>query len=161
MKRTHCRRGHELTDANSYLYKNSIRCKICNSENTAKWREGRQVGYANSRKTECPKGHPYDQENTRYWQGKRICKACAKVNADWQRLKRYGISKDDYAALLEQQSNCCAVCQREFDRTPHIDHDHETGRVRGLLCYPCNSGLGQFQDDTEVLKKAIAYLENC
>jgi len=71
--------------------------------------------------------------------------------------RRYGIGADEVDALLEAQGGVCAICGREPAR-PHVDHCHRTGRVRGILCGPCNQGLGQFQDNVEVMDAAAAYL---
>jgi hypothetical protein len=60
-------------------------------------------------------------------------------------LKRYGLTPATYAAILEKQGNRCRICRVPFDGTPHIDHDHETGFVRGLLCGPCNGRLGWYE----------------
>lgn len=56
--------------------------------------------------------------------------------------RRYGITRADYDALLEIQKGCCAVCRLPFKRKPSVDHDHETGKVRGILCQPCNTVEG-------------------
>ena len=74
--------------------------------------------------------------------------------------RRYGITADDAALLLEDEGGRCAICRTELDvTTMHVDHDHRTGRVRGALCFNCNGGLGQFGDDIERLEAAIRYLE--
>lgn len=75
--------------------------------------------------------------------------------------KKVGITEEDYLDLLHDQDGKCAVCGRHSDeasRRLSIDHDHKTGRVRGLLCHKCNVGLGMFNDDTGVLNRAIDYL---
>jgi hypothetical protein len=72
-------------------------------------------------------------------------------------MRRYGISAAQADAMLEEQDGLCAICQER--PAEHVDHDHETGAVRGLLCFNCNGGLGQFRDRVDILKKAIAYLE--
>jgi hypothetical protein len=63
--------------------------------------------------------------------------------------------------MLAAQGGGCAICGRAPSTkiSLHIDHDHETGRIRGLLCFVCNNGLGQFQEDPAVLRKAAAYVE--
>ena len=72
------------------------------------------------------------------------------------------MSMDDYARLLEDQGGVCAICRssdtRSKGRRFHIDHDHETGEVRGLLCGPCNTGIGGLNDDPDCLLTAVAYL---
>src|SRR5262249_41281101 len=72
-------------------------------------------------------------------------------------MRRYGISAAEFDRLLAEQGGACAICGRE-DRE-HVDHDHQTGKVRGILCFNCNGGLGQFSDNTERLANAIEYLE--
>lgn len=75
---------------------------------------------------------------------------------------KYGITLEEYEALLVQQGGCCAICRAVIDprgTTMPVDHDHETGKVRGILCMNCNVGLGHFHDSVEMLKRAIAYLE--
>jgi hypothetical protein len=83
-----------------------------------------------------------------------------KKNSDL--LWRYGISLEDWKEMFEKQNGCCAICkthQGELTHTLHTDHDHETGKVRGLLCSPCNTSLGGFRDDVSLLKNAIIYLQ--
>jgi len=75
------------------------------------------------------------------------------------RLKtRYNLTPEGVMELLNKQSNKCAICLIELS-TYHIDHCHNTNKVRGILCSSCNMGLGLFKDDTEVLKSAIKYLK--
>jgi hypothetical protein len=72
--------------------------------------------------------------------------------------RKYGISLQDYHAMLAQQHGACAICRRTFDRTPCVDHCHATDVVRGLLCSPCNQGLGCFDDDIDRMRAAADYL---
>lgn len=78
-------------------------------------------------------------------------------------LKRnYGITPEDYNEMFEAQEGCCAICsthQVSMKHKLHVDHCHKTGKVRGLLCKNCNLALGNFQDSTKLLLKAIQYLE--
>lgn len=80
------------------------------------------------------------------------------------RLRReYGLTPEDVTAMRKVQGNCCAICEKTFRDEPasermHIDHCHETGHVRALLCHNCNLGLGHFRDDAGLMLKAIAYL---
>lgn len=78
--------------------------------------------------------------------------------------RKYGITHDEYLLLLESQGGRCAMCQTDEPRgqynTFHIDHCHETGKIRGLLCHACNTGLGLIGDNVENLERAIEYLKN-
>jgi hypothetical protein len=71
--------------------------------------------------------------------------------------RRYGLTEAEVAEMIAAQDGKCAVC---WEETPeHVDHDHVSGEVRGILCFNCNGGLGQFKDDVSRLINAIAYLE--
>jgi hypothetical protein len=72
----------------------------------------------------------------------------------------YGLLPEQYQALVDKQDGLCAICRGPSTdgRALHIDHNHETGAVRGLLCFECNSGLGKFGDDLETLRAALRYL---
>lgn len=75
---------------------------------------------------------------------------------------RFGITLAEYNAMLEAQSGSCAICGRTPDEEGKrlcVDHDHETGEVRGLLCNECNAGLGRFHDDPARLRSAANYVE--
>jgi hypothetical protein len=75
------------------------------------------------------------------------------------RIKRcYGISPEQYEALLTRQDDACAICRRRSDEPLVVDHCHLTGEVRGLLCRGCNLGLGNYKDDRRLMAAAIAYL---
>jgi hypothetical protein len=72
------------------------------------------------------------------------------------------ISTYEYAKLLIEQNNSCAICgvsATELKRELSVDHNHETNKIRGLLCHHCNIGLGNFKDSTTLLSVAIEYLE--
>jgi hypothetical protein len=60
--------------------------------------------------------------------------------------------------MILQQRGVCAICRTR--KALHVDHDHATGRVRGILCFNCNRGIGKFGDDPALLRNAIAYIEN-
>ena len=77
---------------------------------------------------------------------------------------KYKISEKEIQELMNKSMGCCSICNESLI-TPesrisyHVDHDHKTDKVRGLLCGSCNRGLGQFRDSIEVLKNAIKYLQ--
>ncbi len=78
-------------------------------------------------------------------------------------LKRhYNLSLEDYKKKLKEQNHKCAICgidEADLSRALHVDHDHDTKEVRGLLCVSCNVGLGHFKDDSNLLSEAISYLQ--
>lgn len=76
--------------------------------------------------------------------------------------KRYGITIAEYETLLQLQKGSCFICKKhhsEFRRRLAIDHDHGTGKIRGLLCNKCNQGIGLLQEDITILRSAIDYLQ--
>lgn len=111
---------------------NSVYCRACGNDSARRSRE--KYGYLGK-----------DQENGRR---KYLCR----------RLARYGLSVDEYLALLATQNNSCAICGRDVTAINYIDHNHSTDEVRGILCSPCNQGLGIFEDEPTLLEVAAAYL---
>lgn len=83
-------------------------------------------------------------------------------NPHYNRMYLYNLPAAEYEAMLEVQQNRCAICRTEDwggkHGVPHVDHCHETRKVRGLLCDACNAGLGRFKDRPDVLEAAAAYL---
>ena len=80
-------------------------------------------------------------------------------------MKRiYGIDATEYDRMAEEQNGVCAICggtpNGASKKYLYVDHDHTTNRVRGLLCYSCNTALGHFKDSVENLQKAIRYLSD-
>jgi hypothetical protein len=83
-----------------------------------------------------------------------------KVKA-WQRKSKYGITQEQYDGMLQKQDNKCAICKTTEPKgcgSWHIDHNHSTGQVRGLLCNNCNVGIGSLGDDPTRLTEAAKYL---
>lgn len=77
-------------------------------------------------------------------------------------FSRYGITLEEYNMKFSEQNGCCAICrkhQTEIIKTLCVDHNHETGKVRALLCDDCNKGLGHFKDNPELLEFASQYLK--
>jgi hypothetical protein len=104
------------------------------------------------------------------------CKACmseankkwCKANRDYKsdkektraRFKKYGITADCYRTMQHEQDSKCAICSKPLDDMKLlVDHCHDTGKVRGLLCAGCNTGIGLFKDSEDLLTKAIKYLK--
>lgn len=98
------------------------------------------------------------------------CRECSKKfsakfeldNPDYKLMKNYGISKEDYTSMLKNQNHSCAVCctpQKSISRALDVDHDHQSGKVRGLLCNKCNQALGLLKDNLQYITNLRNYLE--
>lgn len=84
-----------------------------------------------------------------------------RLKREREMLRKYGITREGYDRLLEEQDGVCAICRgprRGPGATFHVDHCHSSNRVRGLLCGPCNTAIGLLGDDPERLERAAAYL---
>jgi hypothetical protein len=84
-----------------------------------------------------------------------------RADREYHLLRKYGITIKQYDAMLAAQNGVCAICDepRPEERTLHVDHDHETGEIRGLLCFRCNQTLGSLQENYELFQKAADYLD--
>ena len=95
----------------------------------------------------------------------RRCKKCNMLRKDNNHYRnKYGITLDDYNNLIKSQNYQCAICKTVDPGVGinrfHVDHNHSTGVVRGLLCSNCNRALGQFKDDISILESAAEYIRN-
>ena len=91
-------------------------------------------------------------------------------NEEWTLLQRsywlktqYGMSLETYSEMLKEQDHSCAICKTNeaevFKQVLYVDHCHNTGKIRGLLCMQCNAGLGKFKDSLNMLEAAKDYLK--
>lgn len=116
------------------------------------------------------KGHDeyfhYTAKGKQYRRGR--CKACySDENYDRVLKRQWGLTREEYDAALERQGGVCAICGgEEVAISKHgnrqrlsVDHCHETGQLRGLLCMKCNTAIGKFDDDCGKLESAIDYLK--
>ena len=78
-------------------------------------------------------------------------------NRNYHLRRRYGITAEHFDRMFEEQGGLCAICQER--PAAHVDHDHATERVRGLLCFNCNQALGNFSDRRDFMLAAVAYLD--
>lgn len=117
---------------------------------------------------------PYSSVKDRNAAGKRWFLRNTEYRREWMKRRlekdprfrkgiaikhKYGMTLKDFDSLISEQNNCCAICEISFDIVkPHIDHDHSTGKVRGILCRLCNLGLGKFKDSSFSLIRATQYL---
>lgn len=74
------------------------------------------------------------------------------------RSRLYGLKPGDFTQMLEDQDHMCAICFTPISHGASLDHDHKTGEVRGILCHNCNVGLGQFEDNPDLIHQAYMYL---
>ena len=134
---------------------------------TAKWRrENRIPALPATRKCQCDR--VFKPRNITHKSCSRECASTRqkKQISKWRvtharksMLKhKYGLTHEDYERMYQAQDGRCAICKQPFDNLC-VDHNHKTGRVRGLLCVPCNAALGSFKDDVQHLRRAILYLE--
>lgn len=97
-----------------------------------------------------------------YYPYSKWCGPCEYEHYRLIRLQyKYGITPDEYLKLHADQAGCCAICGIHESKTIkrlHVDHCHDTGRVRGLLCAKCNTSIGQFEREPERLLRAYDYI---
>lgn len=170
---THCRRGHVLDGGNlRFNTKGARYCGACAAENSQKSRKASDPAYGTRRDkyaperlavqpSVCRNGHTVSAEDVKtYANGNRRCRFCVADGISRQRFRKYGITPERYEAVYEAQGGACAICQHGFGgpRDEHIDHDHITGQVRGILCSQCNTAIGKFKDSPEIILKAAEYI---
>lgn len=140
-------------------YRNKEKCL----EYRQKWKtENREVYLKQQRhkaKEQYAKNPEAGRKATAKWRRKNPEKN-KKISASSKLKVSYGITLKDYETLEKSQNGVCKICQKpEKGKRLAVDHCHETGKIRGLLCQKCNRALGMFHDDPQLLKKAIKYLK--
>lgn len=141
----------------------TIRCKECERE------DNRNYYLKNKTKLQMKWKEKYIRNKEYYLKKSKIDKIKFKDRNFNNKLKlKYNITKEDYDRFLLQQDKKCAICRKEeidIDKRNNkirelaVDHSHETGKVRGLLCGKCNKAIGLLKDSTELLTNAINYLK--
>jgi len=132
-------------------------CKICFSKRA-------RANYLANSEREIARVKQWQQANpdrVRAAQRKRRSQPGSKLaDRAWHLKRKYGMTLKQYDDLLTAQEGRCAICEEppRADVSLHIDHDHNTGVVRGLLCFRCNNALGDFADDGGRLIRAVHYL---
>jgi DNA-directed RNA polymerase subunit RPC12/RpoP len=130
-----------------------LRCSSCKEHKAPELfykNKSTKTGYSNQCQ-ECRKlWKPSLEQRERYNERTR----------NWNRKKLSGFTVEDYETRLAEQDYRCAICETDNPGATnwHTDHNHDTGQKRGILCHKCNTGLGLLKDSTEVLEKAIMYL---
>ncbi|MDJ0463322.1 endonuclease VII domain-containing protein [Streptomyces sp. H27-C3] len=150
-----------------------VRCRQCVAEYGAEHYRRRQAanGKVVREKRDAPAGHkecrgcgeikPHSEwhRSTTASEGPSTrCKVCRAALGRADHLRRqYGMTEAERDDLISSQMGACSICLAA--PAVHVDHCHETGRVRGVLCFNCNSAIGKLGDDPDTLRRAIAYLE--
>jgi hypothetical protein len=110
--------------------------------------------------SEITRAKKYAKSQNAYYQANKD--AILKYKRNHHFMKKYGITVEEFDALRIKQKFCCALCNRHEVDTPRkclcVDHNHDTGKIRELLCESCNQALGLFYDNPNVLEKAAKYL---
>lgn len=142
-----CCRCEKLKDFSCYHKKSHSpdgrrsSCKECDANYNRQKRRGTYVSF--SRKPKYP------------FTGHYLSKDYKRNN---HLLVHYGITIEHYREMVKKQKGLCAICDNNLEELLCVDHDHQTGAVRGLLCHKCNQGIGLFKDNQKLLRRAIKYL---
>lgn len=151
-----CSACHESKPIDQF-HKNQHRCKKCQSKYHADWREKNKEKRAEyQRDWYKDNREAVQKQHQEYYQNN---KDAFRKN---ERKRRYGLTDEQYQEMYAKQEGKCAICRCEDmggKNGLHVDHDHEAGKVRALLCAQCNQGLGKFRDSVPTLQRAIAYLQ--
>lgn len=129
-------------------------CKSCNSKAYKDWYYS---DVDNSRAVSQNWRDTNKQKRKEIWQDYYLQDKASKLK------KNYGIEYEDYLLMLEDQNFKCLTCNSDFSkmasRKIHLDHNHSTGEIRGILCHNCNIALGLLKEDIAVLKRMILYID--
>jgi len=134
-------------------------CVVCKIEKHIT-EYGVHKGYADNRRTMC---NCCKRQKGREWHYANKQEYCYEKDKDSKLRSAYGISYKDYQSMLAMQDGRCAICGTNDTgkrKAFHVDHCHDTGEVRGLLCGNCNSGIGNLRDEVALLERAIEYLKS-
>lgn len=155
--REHCRK---------YYAENKEKCRAQARAGYVRNKETRRTYYKNNKEKLCSKQRDYYAKNKeKFTAYSRKWRAENPDKMRELRLKQYAISQDDYNALLVKQGGVCAVCgakpfsEEAKNRRLSVDHNHISGKVRGLLCIRCNIGLGMLRENLGILRNLIEYIE--
>lgn len=152
----------EFHKNNRYKFKRHLYCKQCVAIKWLKNKKDRTeylIKYEENRIRPKEYNEKKSLKSKEYWKKE---KDNLKEPRNKLRLKReYNLTVEQYNQLVEDQQHMCFICEVHEDtlkRKLAVDHCHKTGKIRGLLCFHCNTGLGHFRDNEKLLTKAIKYL---
>lgn len=147
-----------------------MRCNVCLAPLTVRAYRITATRQAKSGKRKVPLYHPCprltdprfhpahkDHKNeVKLWR-KRNPERTKAVWMSWKLRRCYGLTPDEYKAMLKEQKYKCAICKKPFD-VPTIDHDHITHKIRGILCGMCNVAIAHFRDNAEAMRRGAVYV---
>lgn len=150
-KLTHCLRGHEYTSENTYVFPNGKgrTCRTCLRFRNARWNKNNPEKAEASRIKQVEKGS--FKKYRKKWEAKN------PIYYRVRNLKNSNFTTENFSNMLQAQKGLCAICAEKMDK-PCLDHCHDTGKIRELLCGTCNTGIGHLRESTTILESAIAYL---
>src|SRR3990167_5769676 len=157
----YCRKNLHLLDVPKSIYTSKPgkrQCASCKQASSQRYLESnREKLLANGKKWHLA-NRSHALKKGRDWKSRN--KERNYLNNRQSHLKRaFGISLADQQDLAVLQRGLCPICETSLGSRPLVDHDHLTGKVRGLLCRKCNTGPGQFKDTATIVRRALQYLE--
>lgn len=136
-------------------------CKNCYD----KWLKENNPEYCKRQKENTIKWINNNKEYYKKYKENWIAKQDPLYIKQYKRMKtleKYGMNFEEYDNMIKLQKGVCAICKMppKDGKNLHIDHDHVTGIVRGLLCFRCNFGLSYFKEDKNIIKNLYEYMTN-
>lgn len=167
-----CSKCHETKEINQYHKDKKAKdglfafCKKCSYETTFDWRKRNPQKVIENRHRYyiVHKKFLVEQKKIRKNLNPEQYKIQNKIWARKSLLKKYGLTLQSFEEKLKKQSRRCAICEKLFKKRINIDHNHKTGKVRGLLCTECNISLGHIEKKgflEKANKYLILYIKNC
>lgn len=162
-----CKQLKPIAEFNKHYGKPRSHCKVCHSAYSSKWNDKNRSW----RKTYVEGWHMQNPERVSGYKRKYEAALTQeqlderREYARWHMIKKnYGLTKEEWLQKVDAQGGLCALCKipgrtGKLGRLS-VDHCHVTGRVRGLLCSPCNSAIGVLGDTPEMLERAVKYLRS-
>lgn len=159
---------HKKAVKHAYYLKNKERLNAVSKANQYKYREQKKK-YAEVHKKEAWMAYKKWYANNTQLAIKRASESAMKIKSmnpskyyaqkrKTTLKRRYSLTIEQFDDLATSQGFACAICNKIPTRTLHVDHNHKTGKVRGLLCSGCNTGIGSLKESIEFLNQAIKYL---
>jgi len=157
-----CEKSKEIDQFYKRKNRFMTQCKDCIKEKSKKWVQNNKEKHKENCKKWIKKNYlRYQETNRRYYRDN--IKHIKTVYRKYKLKSQYNMTPEQYDEMFNNQEGKCLICKRpeiEFKKGLEIDHCHVTGKVRGLLCMDCNTGLGKFKDNITLLQKAIEYLNH-